>query len=63
LEDTGSVLGWGAFTLNSSARATYRRDLEDEARTRRNVENNPTKVRLVGLPKEWPWASAWIRDA
>ena len=42
---------------------TYMRDGEHEARTQRYIENNPTKVKLVTSPKEWPWSSARFRDA
>ena len=41
---------------------TYMRDCEHEGRTRRYIENNPTKARLVGSPKDWPWSSARFRD-
>jgi REP element-mobilizing transposase RayT len=42
---------------------TYMRDGEHEACTRRYIENNPTKAKLVRSPKEWPWGSARFRDA
>ena len=42
---------------------TYMRDCEHEARTRRYIENNPTKAKLVVLRKDWPWSSARFRDA
>ncbi len=42
---------------------TYMRDEEHELRTRRYIEHNPTKARLVALAKEWPWSSARFRDA
>jgi putative transposase len=41
---------------------TYMRDGEHEARTRRYIENNPTKARLVASPQEWLWSSARFRD-
>src|ERR1039458_3284434 len=41
---------------------TYMRDREHEVRTQRYIENNPTKAKLVVLPKEWPWSSARFRD-
>ncbi len=42
---------------------TYMRDSTHELRTRRYIENNPTKAFLVCDPKEWPWSSARHRDA
>ena len=42
---------------------TYMRDEEHELRTRRYIENNPTKARLVSFAREWPWSSARFRDA
>jgi len=42
---------------------TYMRDGEHESKTRRYIENNPTKAKLVASPKEWPWSSARFRDA
>ncbi len=42
---------------------TYMRDGEHESKTRRYIENNPTKAKLVASPKEWPWGSARFRDA
>ncbi|MEW6302989.1 MAG: transposase [Verrucomicrobiota bacterium] len=42
---------------------TYMRDDEHEARTRRYIENNPTKAKLIRSPKEWPRSSARYRDA
>jgi REP element-mobilizing transposase RayT len=41
---------------------TYMRDGEHETRARHYVENNPTKAKLIALPKEWPWGSARFRD-
>jgi putative transposase len=41
---------------------TYMRDGEHEARTRRYIENNPTKAKLVAAPREWRWSSARWRD-
>ena len=37
---------------------TYMRDAEHELRTRRYIENNPTRAKLVIDPKTWPWSSA-----
>jgi len=42
---------------------TYMRDSQHEAKTRRYIENNPTKAKLAVFPKEWPWSSARYRDA
>lgn len=38
------------------------RDAIHEVTTRRYIENNPTKARLVRDPKAWPWSSARFRD-
>ena len=37
---------------------TYMRDSAHETRSRRYIENNPTKAFLVRDPKEWLWTSA-----
>jgi len=42
---------------------TYMRDGSHEVITRRYIENNPVKARLVASPKEWGWSSARYRDA
>jgi len=42
---------------------TFMRDGEQERKTRRYIENNPAKAKLVSSPKEWPWSSARFRDA
>lgn len=42
---------------------TYMRDAEHERRTRRYIENNPTKAKLVASTKEWEFGSARFRDA
>jgi REP element-mobilizing transposase RayT len=42
---------------------TYMRDAEHELKTRRYIENNPTKAKLLESLKEWPWSSARFRDA
>jgi putative transposase len=42
---------------------TYMRDCEHETRARHYIEHNPTKAKLVALPKEWAWSSARFRDA
>ena len=41
---------------------TYMRDIEHESKSRRYIENNPTKAKLTISPKEWPWSSARFRD-
>jgi REP-associated tyrosine transposase len=41
---------------------TYIRNAEHELKTRRYIENNPTKAFLVRDPKDWPWSSARFRD-
>jgi REP element-mobilizing transposase RayT len=41
---------------------TYMRDSNHEGRTRRYIENNPTKAGLAVFPKDWPWSSARFRD-
>jgi REP element-mobilizing transposase RayT len=41
---------------------TYMRDRAHEARSRRYIENNPTKAFLVRDPAEWPWTSARHRN-
>ena len=41
----------------------YMRDSQQEVRTRRYIENNPVKAKLVTFSKEWPRSSARFRDA
>jgi REP element-mobilizing transposase RayT len=41
---------------------TYMRDAEHELKSRRYIENNPVKAKLVRDPKDWPWSSARFRD-
>jgi len=41
---------------------TYMRDADQERRTVRYIENNPTKAGLVPLAKNWLWSSAHFRD-
>ena len=41
----------------------YMRDAAHELKSRRYIENNPTKAHLVRDPKDWPWSSARFRDA
>jgi menaquinone-specific isochorismate synthase/putative DNA methylase len=40
----------------------YMRDDAHELKTRRYIENNPVKARLVREPEQWPWSSARFRD-
>ena len=42
---------------------TYMRDGGHELRTRRYIENNPTKAKLVAFAKDWLWSSSRFRDA
>jgi REP element-mobilizing transposase RayT len=42
---------------------TYMRGEDHELRTRRYIENNPTKAKLATFPREWSWSSARFRDA
>jgi hypothetical protein len=42
---------------------TYMRDAEHESRTRRYIENNPAKAKMVSFSKAWPWSSSRFRDA
>lgn len=42
---------------------TYMRDSDHEQRTRRYIENNPTRARLARLARDWLWSSARFRDA
>jgi REP element-mobilizing transposase RayT len=41
----------------------FMRDAEHMRQTVRYIENNPTKVKLVLDPKDWPWSSARFRVA
>ncbi len=41
---------------------TYMRNAEQEMRTRRYIENNPSKAKLVASPRDWPFGSARFRD-
>jgi len=41
---------------------TYMRDSAHEGQSRRYIENNPVKARLVAMRKDWPWNSARFRD-
>ena len=56
LKRTGSF--WAADYFD-----TYMRSAEQEGKTVRYIENNPTKAKLVLDPKEWAWSSARFRDA
>ena len=40
---------------------TFMRNAEHELKTRRYIENNPTKAYLVRDPKDWPWSSSRFR--
>jgi REP element-mobilizing transposase RayT len=42
---------------------TFIRDEEHELKTRRYIENNPTKAKLVAFRKHWAWSSARFRDS
>ena len=42
---------------------TYMRDAEHESKTRRYIENNPIKAKLVLFAREWSWSSSRFRDA
>jgi len=42
---------------------TFMRDEEHELKTRRYIENNSTKAKLVAFRKDWPWSSARFRDS
>jgi REP element-mobilizing transposase RayT len=71
------VAAWKGFTAKEANRLlgrkgefwqedywdTYMRDGEHEARTRRYIENNPVKAKLVLSPQDWPSSSARFRDA
>ena len=41
---------------------TFMRDHEHELKTRRYIENNPTKAFLARDPRDWLWSSARLRD-
>jgi REP element-mobilizing transposase RayT len=41
---------------------TYMRDVDQERRSIRYIENNPVKAGLVRSPSEWPWSSSRFRD-
>lgn len=41
---------------------TYMRDAEQERKSVRYIESNPTKARLVLDPGTWPFSSARVRD-
>ncbi|MGO8676637.1 MAG: transposase, partial [Limisphaerales bacterium] len=42
---------------------TYMRDAEHESRTRRYIENNPARAKMVSFSKAWLWSSSRFRDA
>ena len=62
-KEANKILGRGGQFWQDGFWDTYMRDGEHESRTRRYVENNPMKAKLVATPKEWPWSSARFRDA
>ena len=41
---------------------TFMRDAQHTLKTRRYIENNPVKARMVCEPAKWPWSSARFRD-
>ena len=41
---------------------TYMRDEEHERSSKRYIESNPVKARLVASAKDWAWCSARFRD-
>src|SRR5207245_4493941 len=41
---------------------TFIRDQDHELKTRRYIENNPTKALLARDARGWPWSSARLRD-
>jgi REP element-mobilizing transposase RayT len=41
---------------------TYMRNSEHEVQTRRYIESNPMKAKIVRDSKAWPWSSARFRD-
>jgi len=71
------VQGWKSFTAREANRIlsrrgkfwqdgywdTYMRDGQHEQCTRRYIENNPVKAKLVGSPLNWSRGSARFRDA
>ena len=76
-EPLGKVLGsWKSYTAKEANRIlgrtgqfwdedywdTFMRDEAHATRTRRYIENNPVKARLVREPGQWPWSSARFRD-
>lgn len=76
-EPLGRVIGsWKSYTAKEANKMlrrrgqfwdedywdTYMRDEAHERRTRRYIENNPVKARLVREPSGWAWSSARFRD-
>jgi REP element-mobilizing transposase RayT len=62
-KEANKVLGRKGHFWQEGYWDTYMRDGEHESKTRRYIENNPTKAKLVASPKEWLWSSARFRDA
>jgi REP element-mobilizing transposase RayT len=73
---SGIVETWKKYTSNKANRFlkrhgafwasgyfdTYMRNAEQEQKSLRYIENNPSKARLVLDPKEWLWSSVRFRD-
>ena len=67
---------WKSYTANEANRIpgrtgqfwdedywdTFMRDEHQATRSRRYIENNPVKARLVREAVQWPWSSARFRD-
>src|SRR6185369_11947166 len=62
-KQANKILGCKGQFWQDGYRDTYMRDGAHESRTRRYIENNPMKAKLVASPTEWPWCSARFRDA
>jgi REP element-mobilizing transposase RayT len=61
--ETNKLLGRRGQFWADDCFDTFMRDAQHELRTRRYIENNPTKAFLAhDLKKEWPWSSARFRD-
>jgi REP element-mobilizing transposase RayT len=61
-KEVNKILGRSGQFWQESYWDTYMRDGGHEIKTKRYIENNPTKARLVKSPQEWPWSSARFRD-
>ena len=62
-KEVNKILGCKGKFWQTGYWDTYMRDNEHEGRTRRYIENNPTKAKLVASPIEWSWSSARFRDS